>query len=269
MSDASDNPDMSEVLRLVLRHWFSRAWTALPGVIETYDPETQRADVAPAVVPFLPLTEGEEPERLAVIPNVPVVMPSGGGFFASFPMQKGDPVLLVICCRDIGPWKAGNGEVKDCADNRMHDLTDAYAIPGGMPSGKALGEVDGSSMVVGKDGGHQVRIGDGVIDIGTSGGAKQAVALAEKTKSEVESLASSFNSFVTNTWGTFVTSFGTFVTQVLSHTHVEGAAYQVAPPPATPNNTQAPAGISPAVASPGTTHGAVNDVGSGSVNAEE
>lgn len=161
MSDASDNPDLAEALRLILRHRDSRLWTALPGVVRTYDANTQRADVKPAVVGFLQLTEGEEEEELPVIPNVPVVLPSGGGFFCSFPLQAGDPVVLIFACRDIGPWKAGEGGVANAQDNRMHDLTDAFAVPGGRAKGNALAGASAEDLVIGKDGGGRISIAPG------------------------------------------------------------------------------------------------------------
>jgi len=271
MSNASDTPDQAEVLRLVLRHRLSRVWTALPGVIEKYDASTQRADVRPAVVAFLPLLDGEEREKLPVIPNVPVVHPSGGGFFCSFPMKRGDPVVLVFCARDIAAWKGGNGGVAEAADNRMHDLTDAFAFPGAKPSGAVLKEADAEKLVVGQDGGHQIRIGGDVIDIGTSGGAKQAAALAEKTKSELEALKTTVNNFIGGTWSTFITAYNTFISAVATHGHTSTATFQPKDPSSGGQSvTVAAAGSIPAVpASPGAEHGSVGDVGSGSVNIEE
>lgn len=263
----SDSPDLAEVLRLVLEHRVSRVWTALPGVVEAYDPSTQRADVRPAVVAFLELADGEEREELPVIPNVPVVMPSGGGFFASFPMRQGDPVLLVFACRDVSSWKAGSGAVTNADDVRKHDLTDAFAFPGGRARGAVIAEADATRLVVGQDNGHQIRIGQGVIDIGTSAGAKEAAALATKTRTEIASLASSFNAFINAVWTPFVAGYNLFLTATATHTHPEGAKYVIADPPTPPGTTAAPT-IATTPALPGSAHGTVAGVGSASVNIE-
>lgn len=182
MTDASDNPDQTEVLRLTNLAQQSRIWTALPGIVESYDAKTQRAEIKPSLAGFRILTEGEEVEELSNIPNVPVVMPSGGGFFCSFPLKKGDPVVLVFACRDIGPWKAGEGQPVDAQDNRMHDLTDAFAFPGGRAEGNVIAEADADKLIIAKDGGKQIRLDGKSIDLGVASGEDAAAAMARADK---------------------------------------------------------------------------------------
>ena len=60
--------------------------------------------------------------------TVPLVFPSGGGGVLSFPIQVGDPVLLMFTKEDNDGYLAGNGsEVPKT--NRKFSYNDAIAIP--------------------------------------------------------------------------------------------------------------------------------------------
>lgn len=66
------------------------------------------------------------------IAEVPIVFPSGSGGSASvtFPIKKGDGVLLCFSERAIDDFLQGG----QSADPRQFDLTDAMAIPGLYPA---------------------------------------------------------------------------------------------------------------------------------------
>jgi len=70
----------------------------------------------------------EYPVSIAVLNEVPVLMPQGGGYQMKLPITKGDVVLLVFCDRSLDIWKSKGGEV-DPIDLRQHHLSDAVAIP--------------------------------------------------------------------------------------------------------------------------------------------
>ncbi len=188
MSDATTAPDLGEVLRLWAQDLQQKVWTALPGVVQKYDATTQQADVKPSVVGFFQCIDGEEPHELPVIAGVPVVHPSGGGFFASFPLQAGDPVLLVFAAREIDTWKTSGPGVVRAADNRMHHLTDAFAMPGGRPPTAPLKEASAEDLVIGKEGGATVRVKvDGTVAIKPGGSAliEMAGATAAITRDDL------------------------------------------------------------------------------------
>ena len=84
---------------------------AMPGNVESFDPNTQTAVVRPA-----------DP-RMPVIRDVPVFMP------VSFPVNTGDACLLVFADFDIDTWLA-SGETEEPASGRMHSLSDAFAFVG-------------------------------------------------------------------------------------------------------------------------------------------
>lgn len=101
--------------------------TNLPGEIVSFDPATQTATVK---IQYVPKINGEEtpyPELL----KVPVNTPRGGGFAMSIPTQPGDLGMLVFAERDLSSWYEEGGD-KAGDSTRMHDLSDAVFIPGGM-----------------------------------------------------------------------------------------------------------------------------------------
>lgn len=103
--------------------------TALPGRIESYDHEKQKADVKPLLKRVY--KDGEVLD-VPVVPSVPVVFPRGNSSSLTFPLKKGDGVLLVFAERSLDKWLSEGGIVAP-DDPRKFDLTDAVAIPGLYP----------------------------------------------------------------------------------------------------------------------------------------
>ncbi len=186
----SREPTLSEVLRLVIRSHLADLWTAIPGVVEKYDKAQQKADIRAAVQSRIEAIDGEELVELPIIPNVPIMHPSGGGYMAAFPLAKGDPVLLVFSARSIDVWKSGSaGDVVDPNDLRQHAFADAFAIPGGRPFKSAFTEASDTDLVIGKDGGLQMRVSASLIELGAKGAAGlDFLAQAAKTKASLDEL---------------------------------------------------------------------------------
>lgn len=106
-------------------------FTALPGVVTKYDPNTNTVDVRPTVRHGVPDPENGigTYEDLPVVQSVPVQFPSVAGGGITFPIVIGTPVLLVFCAEDLSGWWA-SGEVSDPVVPIQHGLTGAVAIPG-------------------------------------------------------------------------------------------------------------------------------------------
>jgi hypothetical protein len=187
-------PTLAEALDAILRARLARVWTALPGIIHTYDATKQKADVRPAVLNRIATLDGEDLLAMPVVPGVPVVHPSGGGFFASFPLQPGDPVLLVFASRSVDVWKDGAGGTPvDPNDLRTHDLSDAFAIPGGHPFGAPLRHASAQDLVIGNDKGTLITVKPaGDVEVGSPGATLQFVALATKVLAELQDLQKHF-----------------------------------------------------------------------------
>lgn len=109
--------------------------TAIPGVIQAYDGSKMLADVRVSIN----ATFGDKTVLTApVIFSVPVIFPRSAKASFTFPLEKGDSVLLIVAERSIDEWmEKGSGATPD--DPRRFDLSDAVAIPGcfNTGSGKA------------------------------------------------------------------------------------------------------------------------------------
>ncbi len=154
---------------------------SLPGRIESYDASKQRADIQIQLQHMVPDGEGGfVPTDFPILPNVPIMFPQGNGFFVSFPLAKGDPVLVVFCDLPIGTWLQ-KGSKCEPGTVRFHGLGGAVAYPGLQPSKSPLGDASGSNMVMGKDGtsASQIVLTGSQVQLG---GGAQFVALANKVK---------------------------------------------------------------------------------------
>jgi hypothetical protein len=81
-------------------------------------------------------SDGTEVE-FPLFTDVPVVTPSGGGAFLSFPISQGDWCLLLFNDRDMDSWWY-SGEVKFPNSPRYHSLSDGIAIVGIRPASDAF-----------------------------------------------------------------------------------------------------------------------------------
>lgn len=100
--------------------------TALPGIVQSFDPERQTAQVQPAIKRIY-TTAG--PVDLPMCLDVPVHFPRGGDFCITWPVAEGDECLLIFSERCIDRWFV-QGNTQEPDEYRMHDLSDAFAIVG-------------------------------------------------------------------------------------------------------------------------------------------
>lgn len=183
-------PTLEEVIRLALTDNQSRLHVSLPGRIESYDETTQTATVKPLIKDSFITEENEDVvEELPVINSVPIIFPRGGGFFITFPLVQGDHVHLVFNERSIDKFQNSGGEDTDPVDLRMHNLSDAVAYAGFYPDSKALAGAHAVNMVLGKEGGIQIHIADGKIELGEEGSADK-VPLDSRIQTELTRIKS-------------------------------------------------------------------------------
>jgi hypothetical protein len=136
--------------------------------------------------------EEQDAESIPVISNVPVCWPSGGGYFAAFPLAKGDPVTLIFADRSLDRWLTQGGEV-DPMHLHTHELTDAFAIPGGRAKPQKLSSPSTTKMVIGKDGDATQQITIDGTDIKLCDTATQYVAMSNLVTNLFTSLATAIN----------------------------------------------------------------------------
>lgn len=146
--------DESEALRLALLGWQSEMWTALPGILQSFDAETMTAVVAPAMRGKWRNKDGSFQD--VAIPScldVPVQFPGGGGYTLTFPMAAGDEGLLVFSSRCIDSWWQNGGLQNNLAELRMHDLSDGFFIPGFRSKPRVLSNISANSTQLRADDG--------------------------------------------------------------------------------------------------------------------
>ncbi|EBT4809645.1 translation initiation factor IF-2 [Salmonella enterica] len=126
---------------------------SMPGIVQSFDPDTVTAVVQPAIKGYEPDSNGvSQSTTLPLLVDVPVVLPRGGGCTLTFPVKAGDECLVIFSDRCIDFWWQ-NGGVQEPVDDRVHDLSDAFCIVG--PQSQAQ-KISGISM-----GAAQLRSDDG------------------------------------------------------------------------------------------------------------
>lgn len=176
--------DLVNAMKSAIESRVRNIHTALPGRVESYDASKQTADIVPMVIPTVPGADEDDADTEAPLPklmSVPIVFPRAGDFAITFPVRKGDTVLLIFAERDIGRWRA-TGERERPIVSTPHGISGAVAIPGLYPSGEALPGVDEGALFMGQPGGFGVRITDERVEVG---GDSDAAALAGKVDAEL------------------------------------------------------------------------------------
>jgi len=116
---------LSESIKFILAQFKKSLNVSIPGVVNSYDDTTKRCSVLPAIRAQLTTNEFVS---LPLLTNIPVLFPSGGGILLTFPIKKGDSVLLVFSQRGLSNFKKDLKE--SYPTSSILDLHDAVAIPG-------------------------------------------------------------------------------------------------------------------------------------------
>lgn len=155
--------DPEEPFRILGDALRASMWTALPGIVVSFNAAAQTAVVQPAIQQVL-LKEGAV-RPLPVLQDVPVYFPSGGGLTLTFPVAAGDECLLVFSSRCIDGWWQSGGE-QPPGQARTHNLSDGFAFVGVRSRPRALGSVNSSAA--------QLRTANGAayIELGADGKVK-------------------------------------------------------------------------------------------------
>lgn len=121
--------DFQTAMSVALQSLQADMWTALPGIIQSYNSAQNTAEVQLAIKAQV---QGQDyvwaDVALPLLPDTVVVWPGGGGYSIRFPLAAGDEVLVVFGSRCIDAWWA-NGGVQPQQELRMHDLSDGFCIP--------------------------------------------------------------------------------------------------------------------------------------------
>ncbi len=122
--------DPEEMMRMAFDGVQSALWTAMPGIVQSFDPAAMTCTVQPAITALVRNEAGEVSElALPLLLDCPVVFPGGGGCTLTFPIKEGDECLVVFGARCIDSWWQLGG-MQGQAELRMHDLSDGFVLPG-------------------------------------------------------------------------------------------------------------------------------------------
>ena len=136
----------------VLNDWFferiNEMQGSLPGIFKSYDPETQTAEVIPAIKQTLLAADGSRTEtELPPIPNVKVRWPRTSAGYIHFPISPGDYCQLIFNTAAIGLFRE-SGKVSSPGDLTRFDWSHPYAYPGAWPDADPMADAPNDAAVI-------------------------------------------------------------------------------------------------------------------------
>ena len=154
--ERQDDPVESQ--RAALDGRQAEIWTALPGIVQSFDPVAMTVTVQPAVAGRVTDETGKTSSvNMPLLPDVPVVFPGGGGFTLTFPVASGDECLVVFASRCIDAWWQSGG-IGEPMEPRMHDLSDGFALVGVRSQARRLSPaVDSGNVQLRSDDGKTLK----------------------------------------------------------------------------------------------------------------
>lgn len=189
--EVTDDP--VEAMRVALQGFQAEIWTALPGIIESFDPVKMTVRVQPAVKarvfshddnPPLPGAVLEADNwwnvPLPLLVDVPVMFPGGGGFTMTFPVVAGDEALVVFSSRSIDNWWYQGG-VQNQSVLALHDLSDGFAFVGVRSQPRVLTPAVSATAVA-------IRSDDNTVHIKIAAGEIEIIAPAIKLGTTLKKL---------------------------------------------------------------------------------
>jgi len=128
---------------------------AVPGIVRSFDVDTQLAVVSVALREVTIQDQELAVEDIPDLADVPVVMPRGGGYSLTIPIQAGDECLLIFADQCIDSWWT-TGEVQDPLAVRRHSLSDPFALLGCWSKPNVIPNYDPSNCQLRSDDGKVV-----------------------------------------------------------------------------------------------------------------
>jgi hypothetical protein len=157
-----------EEIRLGHDHAAAKMRVALPGIIQSFNAETQTVTVQPAITENIRCGQREvKPTRLPLLTDVPVIFPRAGGYCLTFPVKQGDECMIIFSDMCIDGWWQSGG-VQDQVETRRHDLSDAQCFLGITSVPRAVTEYSTDSLMLrneGKNSYFEIKDSDATVNI--------------------------------------------------------------------------------------------------------
>ena len=144
---------------------------ALPGIVQTFTPGPPAAvsvliasnefamysvDQSQSQLALQSLAPQTKPVQLPLLQDVPVIMPGGGGWGLTFPIQPGDECLVVFADTPLDVWLQSGGVNNSPISQRRHDLSDGVALFAMRSTPRAVSSYSTSSAQLRSDDGTVV-----------------------------------------------------------------------------------------------------------------
>lgn len=143
--------DLETTLIAVLEGERATLWTALPGIVNTYDASKQTCTIKAAPQCLRRNKDGTDTlVNIPLLVDCPVVFPGGGGFTLTFPIAAGDEALVIFASRCIDSWW-DTSAIAPQSEFRMHDLSDGFVLVGPRSRPKALSAASTSCVELRSD----------------------------------------------------------------------------------------------------------------------
>ena len=132
---AQSVPTSNQVTQAWISQYLNDTCTSIPGYVHEYDTTANTCSVQPSVKMTLPNGSNI---NYPILGNASVIFPSTPRSAISFPIKKGDPVLIIFSQRSLDSWQVSDGDqIVNPQDARVHNLSDAIVIPGLFPNAKS------------------------------------------------------------------------------------------------------------------------------------
>lgn len=162
--------DAEEMLRVAMDGLRSGLWTAMPGIIDSFDASALTASVQIAIKGVVSGMDGRAQfVNMPLLVDVPVHFPRGGNCTLTFPVTAGDECLVVFAARCIDAWWQSGG-VQVPMEPRIHDLSDGFAFVGFFSQPRKISSVSTASA--------QLRSNDGATFIDLNPSTKKVTVTA-------------------------------------------------------------------------------------------
>lgn len=115
------------------------------GIVESFDPTTQRAVIQLVDVLRKNTFQGQQLFTLTPLIEVPVAINYGANGGLNFPIKKGLEGLVFFNDRDLGNWKI-TGSVGVPETYRMHDMADGVFYIGIKSNPKVIANYDNTTV---------------------------------------------------------------------------------------------------------------------------
>lgn len=166
------NPSLAEIISRAIDSKLLDLYTCLPGIVESFSAETNRADIKIAIGRPTPNEDQDiQYEDIGTLPNVQIAFFGAGNFKIFCSVKKGDFVLVLftsINCNEFFRKKIETNPV----DTRMHSLGNPIAIP---------------LMILQTDNANNSLVLEGEVKLG-SASASDFVALSSKVDSNFSAI---------------------------------------------------------------------------------